>query len=433
MTNKKSQSPRRLGRGLDALLGAPVAIDPAPPAEKEPAEKEPAPQGKVPPAPPPAKPVSVPKTAPVETPQPEILRLKLDEIRPAGRAQPRTKFDPEGLAALQESIRAHGVLQPVLVRPLAPEPDAKSKTSHRWQLIAGERRWRAAQAAGLRVIPALVRTLDDAQALEVALVENIQRAALTPVEEATAFATLIEDFRLSQAEVAARVGKSRAHVANLLRLLTLPYGVREFIDGGRLGIAHALLLLQLDDRALMESIARTAVARNLTVRQLQKLLTRTLQHRGATPPRKLKTKTAPDPWGEDQDSLAGLSLQAEHLLAEQLGAGVAVSLAPAGKEGGLKASLHLHNAEEVRRFYHVLLRFWHHLPAEEASTVAKTWRTALRHNADRPQSPDLQGQVRDFLRLYVDILSSQHLQGRPVRSAGQATGQTPQKTEEQGE
>ena len=352
-----------------------------------------------------------------------VLRLKVDEIKPAGRAQPRTKFDPEGLLALQESIQNHGVLQPVLVRPRTPQ-DGDSTTRHRWQLIAGERRWRAAQAAGLAVIPALVRDLDDAEALEVALVENIQRAALTPVEEANAFATLIEDFALSQAEVATRVGKSRAHITNMLRLLTLPPAVRDFVQEGKLGIAHALALLQIEDRALMESAARTAVARGLTVRQLHKVLHRT----GAARTRPA-TQKPPDVWGEDPEAshaLREVALQGEHLLRQQLGKGAKVALEPTGADGALKATLHLKDAEQARHFYHVFLRFWNHLPSEDPQQVAETWQTALRRSPSQPVAEDFPARIRHFLRHYVDVLSSHHLEGRPVRSAQepQATAAT---------
>ena len=467
--------PRRLGRGLDALLGAPVAIEPAvaastasvpAPAASTPSTPPSTPSAPpvasvarpttpsaTPPVAPPARPSTRPpakKTKPAAkavpaspdprpsrkpsrgepsagramqaSPSPDILRLKVDEIQPAGSTQPRTKFDPQGLLALQESIRTHGVLQPVLVRPVA---DDGGGAGHRWQLIAGERRWRAAQAAGLAVIPALVRALDDAGALEVALVENIQRAALTPVEEATAFATLIEDFRLSQAEVATRVGKSRAHVTNMLRLLHLPSGVLGFVQDGKLGIAHALTLLQVEDRALMESAARAAVARGLTVRQLQKLLHRT----GVAKAKRTPIKKAPDIWGEDTDSrqwLEEMALQGGYLLAEQLGAGAEVALEATAKNGALKATLHLKDAEQARRFYHVLLRFWHHLPPEDAQEVARTWAVAGRKSASQPLAEDLPTRVRDFLRLYVDVLSSHHWQGRPVRSAQQEQTSTRQ-------
>ena len=483
----KKPPPRRLGRGLDALLGAPVPLNPAATALNAPAlgnaevredspsglgtgshlNDKPASQNTVSPARatgvkeasrsglrtgthPNDKPIAENTVSPAKAkgvkedsrsgfptgshpndkPTVEniinpagVLRLKVDEIKPAGRAQPRTKFDPEGLLALQESIQNHGVLQPVLVRPRTPQ-DGDSTTRHHWQLIAGERRWRAAQAAGLAVIPALVRDLDDAEALEVALVENIQRAALTPVEEATAFATLIEDFALSQAEVATRVGKSRAHITNMLRLLTLPPAVRDFVQEGKLGIAHALALLQIEDRALMESAARTAVARGLTVRQLHKVLHRT----GAARTRPA-TQKPPDVWGEDPEAshaLREVALQGEHLLRQQLGKGAKVALEPTGADGALKATLHLKDAEQARHFYHVFLRFWNHLPSEDPQQVAETWQTALRRSPSQPVAEDFPARIRHFLRHYVDVLSSRHLEGRPVRSAQepQATAAT---------
>lgn len=148
--------------------------------------------------------------------------------------QPRTHFSDEEIAELSASIRDKGVLQPLLVRP-APGGDG-------WQIIAGERRWRASQKAGLKTIPVLVRELDDAQVLEIAIVENVQREDLNPVEEARAYRTLMERFSRTQDVVAGVVGKSRSHVANTLRLLQLPEAVREHVVRGDLSAGHARAL-----------------------------------------------------------------------------------------------------------------------------------------------------------------------------------------------
>jgi ParB family chromosome partitioning protein len=174
--------------------------------------------------------------------------------------QPRAQFDEESLSELTASIRALGVLQPVLVR----EVDADQ-----YQLIAGERRWRAARRAGLTTIPAIIRRTDDRGVAEQALVENVQRQDLTPLEEAAAFQQLIEDFGLTHDEVAGRVGKSRSTVTNTVRLLQLPPAVQRMVAEGQLSAGHARALLATPDRALQEQLARTAVEEHWTVRETE--------------------------------------------------------------------------------------------------------------------------------------------------------------------
>ena len=167
--------------------------------------------------------------------------------------QPRVHFDEETLAELAASIAQLGVLQPVLVR----------RVGDTYQLIAGERRWRAARRAGLATVPAVVRTTDDVRAVEQALVENLHRQDLTPLEEAAAYQQLIEDFGLTHDDVAQRVGKSRSAVTNTLRLLGLPPGVQHLLADGKLSAGHARALLGTPDRALQERLARQAVERGL--------------------------------------------------------------------------------------------------------------------------------------------------------------------------
>jgi ParB family chromosome partitioning protein len=227
--NTKSPIRRGLGRGLEALLGAERET---PPEEA----KEIAPAGRAP------------------------LALPIANIRP-GRYQPRKRFDEEEVAALAQSIREKGVLQPVLVRPVAGEAGM-------YELVAGERRWRAAQQAQLHEIPALVRELADRDTLEVALVENLQRQDLTAIEEARGYQRMIDDFRRTQEDVAEIVGKSRPHVANTLRLLTLPAGVQAMLDDGRLTAGHARPMVGLDDA---ERLAARVAAAGLSVRETEKL------------------------------------------------------------------------------------------------------------------------------------------------------------------
>ncbi len=204
----------------------------------------------------------IPGAAQSPTPEPVEL-LPLDRIRPSP-VQPRQEISPESLEELVASIRAHGILQPVVVRPVGDE----------YELVAGERRWRAARSAGLDRIPAIVRPLSDAQALQVALVENLQREDLNPVERARAFRRLVTEFGLTQRQVAEAVGMSQPAVANALRLLSLPDPILRSIEEGRLSEAHGRLLLSVEDPAVREQLWRAAVDRGLSVRALADLIAR---------------------------------------------------------------------------------------------------------------------------------------------------------------
>ena len=197
------------------------------------------------------------------SPGQEMFReLPLAAIEP-NRFQPRAHFDEASLISLSESIRELGVLQPVLVRPM--ENDV-------FELIAGERRWRAARKAGLSSIPAIVRSVSDTVSLEQALVENLHRSDLSALEEAAAYQQLMEDFGLTQEQVAARVGKSRPAVANTLRLLQLPSSTQRLVAEGRLSPGHARALLATPDRNLQERLGRQIVEESWTVRQVEEAL-----------------------------------------------------------------------------------------------------------------------------------------------------------------
>jgi len=184
--------------------------------------------------------------------------IPIASIQP-NQYQPRDVFDEEALGALADSIREVGLLQPVLVRPAGDG----------FELIAGERRWRAARRVGLQVIPALVRETDDNTALEQALVENLQRDDLNPLEEASAYQQLIEDFHLTHEQVAARMGKSRAAVSNTLRLLQLPPSIQKAVRERQIGMGHARAILGTPDRAFQEALARRIVKEDLSVRQVE--------------------------------------------------------------------------------------------------------------------------------------------------------------------
>ena len=226
--------PRGLGRGLSALLG----------------DEDVAATVVAPPPVPPELPRAPASRAP--------LTLPIAHLR-AGRFQPRTSF--EGLDVLVDSVRQFGLLQPILVRPVFGEPDA-------YEIVAGERRWRAAQKAQLHDVPVVVRSIDDLDALQLALVENLQRADLSPIDEATGYRRLMSDFNQTQEEVAATMGKSRPHIANTLRLLDLPTEVQDLIRHDKLSAGHGRTLLGFADPAAM---AERAIKEKLSVRELERL------------------------------------------------------------------------------------------------------------------------------------------------------------------
>ena len=241
-----SQPPksRGLGRGLSALLGddevaaavAPPPSSPPPAAPPEPAVKETA------------------SAAPSRTP----FTLPIGQLKP-GKMQPRTSF--EGIQQLVESIKEFGLLQPILVRPLGDSADA-------YEIVAGERRWRAAQLAQLHDVPVVLRTITDQDALQIGLIENLQRSDLTAIDEAKGYQRLITDFKQTQEEIARTMGKSRPHVANTLRLLDLPPTIQEMIKDGDLTAGHGRALIGLPDPL---ALARRAIDEKLSVRDLEKL------------------------------------------------------------------------------------------------------------------------------------------------------------------
>ena len=203
-------------------------------------------------------PPSTPSKAPVA--ESGLLRLPLEKIK-VNEDQPRQYFDDESLNELASSIKEHGLLQPVLVRRVSRD---------HYVLIAGERRWRASQKAGLTEIPAMLSQHDEDDSLLLALVENVQRENLSPVEEAEAYQRLAEDFGLTQSQIAERVGKDRATVANTMRLLKLPEAIREQLATGELGMGHARAILSLGDEASMLRLARESAKKNLSVRDVER-------------------------------------------------------------------------------------------------------------------------------------------------------------------
>lgn len=258
----------------------------------------------------------------------ELRSVPVEQVAPSAR-QPRRRFDEEPLNALAASLGQKGVLQPVLLRPLA---------DGRYELIAGERRWRAAKIAGLREIPAIVRSRGDAEALEIALIENMAREDLNPVEEARACAALVEELGLTREQVGARVGRSRVAVSNLMRLLDLPDEALALIEEGVLSEGHGRALLLAEDHAARRRLARECAGQEWSVRTLE------TQARGANgrpaAPRGAPRRRKPAP---DADQVAASSEIAD-LLERAIGAEVKVT---GDAQGRFRAELVFESAQEA--------------------------------------------------------------------------------------
>jgi ParB family transcriptional regulator, chromosome partitioning protein len=269
--------------------------------------------------------------------QPFFVEIPIEQVVP-NPYQPRVHFDEDTLGELAASIAELGVLQPVLVR----------RVEDRYQLIAGERRWRAARRAGLTTVPAVVRTSDDVRAVEQALVENLHRADLTPLEEAAAFSQLIEDFRLTHDEVAQRVGKSRSAVTNTLRLLGLPPGVQHLLADGKLSAGHARALLGTPDRALQERLARKAADEGWSVRSVEEAIRGTSTAPTPEPPRPVVDGAGLSPATRLRPP--GL-LELEQLLADALDTRVGVQM---GAKRG-KVTIDFADLEDLERIYRLIV------------------------------------------------------------------------------
>ncbi|MEJ6513012.1 MAG: ParB/RepB/Spo0J family partition protein [Acidimicrobiia bacterium] len=262
--------------------------------------------------------------------------------------QPRVHFDEAALAELTASILAIGVLQPILVRP---------EGSDRYQLIAGERRWRAASRAGLQMIPAIVRVTDDVSSVEQALVENLHRQDLTPLEEAAAYQQLLEDFNMTHEQVASKVGKSRSAITNALRLLGLPPSIQSLLADGRLSAGHAKALLGTPDRSLQEQLAKRAVEMGWTVRGVEEAVRESQSQStsiggGSATGNTGKTSgKSTSPIGAKTTTLRppGL-LELEGLLAEHLQTSVGVTMS--GKHG--KVTIDFADLEDLERIYRLM-------------------------------------------------------------------------------
>ena len=290
-----------LGRGLNALLG-----DPELPAQGE-----------------------------------GSISLPISQVEP-GLNQPRKRFDPETLSDLAESIRVHGIIQPLTVRRLA---------SGYYQTIAGERRWRAAKQAGLTEVPAVIIEADDRKVMELGLIENLQREDLNPVEEANGYKVLMDEYGLTQEEVAQRVGKSRPAVANALRLLALPDPVHLLLEEGKLSAGHARAILAVPSGELQKKLAQKVVAEELSVRQTEALAKRLAA--GEKEPPAPKTAAGPD--------LSLYIKEAEKSLASRFGRKVHIVN---GRKKG-KIELEYYNPEDLN----ALLELLEQLPGKGGSSL----------------------------------------------------------------
>jgi ParB family transcriptional regulator, chromosome partitioning protein len=238
--NKK----QRLGRGLGSLLGADIKTEaPTPPPQ-----------------------INIPNEA-------RIWQIAIDKLSPSP-LQPRRAFDKQALEELSQSIRENGILQPIT---------ARKNVQGKLEIIAGERRWRAAQMAGLHEVPVILKALTDKETLQLAIIENVQREDLNPIEEAEGYSKLVNEFNLTQQQVSEIVGKDRTTVANALRLLTLPALVLDLIKTGQLSQGHAKVLLGLSDREKIIGLAKTCIQRQLSVRKLEHLLNENVKPQNLAP------------------------------------------------------------------------------------------------------------------------------------------------------
>ena len=301
---------RKLGRGLSTLIPTEK-----PKGQEQPSQEKPA-----------AQPVGKKAEPAMDLPDSALREVPVDAITPNPH-QPRQHFDDSALADLAKSVAEIGVLQPLLVRETG---------AGRYELIAGERRWRAAQRAKLAVVPVVVREVNELASVEQALVENLHREDLTALEEASAYQQLVDDFGLTHEQVSRRVGKSRAAVTNALRLLHLPAKIQGYLADGRLSAGHARALLSVSDPAVMESLAATAVKDGWSVRAVEDAVKKGSTGGGGDKPKPNVTSLKP----------AGL-LELEKLLADFLETRVNVSMV--GKRG--KISVDFADLVDLERIY----------------------------------------------------------------------------------
>lgn len=244
--NTESKNKKRLGRGLDSLFGgAEIKVAAISPLSTQSAQNQ--------------TNVNNVKDDGSQNTENRIWNIAIDKLKP-GQFQPRKNFDKETLSELANSIKENGIIQPISVR---------KEKSGGYEILAGERRWRAAQMAGLHEVPAIIKTITDREALQVALIENIQREDLDPIEEAESYQRLIEEFSLSQQEAADKVGKERSTVANAIRLLSLPFEIRDMLTKKQISVGHAKVIMSLTDRLKQIELSNKIIEKGMSVRSLE--------------------------------------------------------------------------------------------------------------------------------------------------------------------
>ena len=279
---------------------------------------------------PPRAPVTIPEGDPRQAASARVLELiDIDLIAPNSK-QPRREFDEATLEELANSLKSKGVIQPIVVRP---GDDGK------FELVVGERRWRAAQRAGLLKIPAIVRDIADEHLLEIALIENVQREDLNPIDEALAYRMLIQDLGLTQQEVAARVGKQRATITNTIRLLSLAEPVQDMVRNGEITMGHAKALAALEGKENQEEAAKRIAKDSMSVRQAERVVAWFASQK---PPEKKRPAPQRDP----------NVVAAEESLQKSLGTKVRIVQ---GRKGGGRIELHFFSQEEMSRVYDLVL------------------------------------------------------------------------------
>lgn len=260
----------------------------------------------------------------------EVVTIKISQIEP-NRNQPRRSFDEDALEELSQSIKEHGVLQPILVRP---------QIYGGYQIVAGERRYRASRMAGLTEIPAIIKELSDSETMQIALIENLQRRDLSDLEEAKGYQTLMDEYDFSQEDVARTVGKSRSAVANTLRLLGLPDDVKELLEQGKISAGHARALLAVDQDKQIKEAADKIIKEGLSVRQTEKLV----KSMGSAKPKK--------------PAVQKLSPYAEVELALSDALGTKVTVTENKKKGGGTLNIEFYDPEELFSLTHKLEKLW---------------------------------------------------------------------------
>lgn len=288
-----------LGRGLSALLGEPTGS--------------------------PAAVVELPESA-AGVKEIEVSRIS------GNPEQPRTRFDAKALDELASSIAANGIVQPIVVR----------RAGSRYQIVAGERRWRAAQRAGLHKVPVVIKEVSDDKILEIALIENIQREELNPIEEANAYRKLIDTIGLTQEQLSERVGKERSLIATSMRLLKLPEEIQKLIEEGKLTAGHGRALLLTDDRAIQIRTARSIIEKQMSVREAERTVKRATAESTVTAAKKQVTQTA-DPNVRHAETKLMRSL------------GTNVKIRPSGKGNSGKIEIEYYSAEDLDRLYSLLM------------------------------------------------------------------------------